>query len=146
MFWISIFTIEVKIMGSLCALILCYMADILLLDNFIVESKQCNSVYDPGTDANMWAFCSQQMIKKKKTTRVWISVYKHSNLTLTQKTRDFKVNKYNVFIFYVYFIYVYVHTHTHIYWSKHLQKTRKRLLLFDKKRRQRYGLFKILSS
>lgn len=40
-------------MGSLCALILCYMADILLLDNFIVESKQCNSVYDPGTDANM---------------------------------------------------------------------------------------------
>lgn len=146
MFWISIFTIEVKIMGSLCALILCYMADILLLDNFIVESKQCNSVYDPGTDANMWAFCSQQMIKKKKKLQECESVFTNIVIWLWHKTRDFKVNKYNVFIFYVYFIYVYVHTHTHIYWSKHLQKTRKRLLLFDKKRRQRYGLFKILSS
>lgn len=71
--------------------------------------------------------------KKKQTTRVWISVYKHSNLTSTQKTRNFKVNECIYFYVYLFYICVCAYTYTHIYWSKHFQKTRKRLFLFDKK-------------
>ena len=145
MFWISILTTEVKIMGSFFALILCYMADILILDNF--THSRIKTV-----QFSVWSrdWCKYVSIlfppndKKKNKLQdcesVFIVLQCYSNLTSTQKTRNFKVNKYNAFIFmYLFYICVcahthtHTHTHTHIYWSKHFQKTRKRLLLFDKK-------------
>ena len=58
------------------------------------------------------------MIKKKNKLQdcesVFIVLQCYSNLTSTQKTRNFKVNKYNAFIFmYLFYICVCAHTHTH---------------------------------
>lgn len=52
---------------------------------------------------------------KKKTNYKSVNQCLHSNLTSTQKTRNFKVNECIYFYVYLFYICVYVHTHTYIY-------------------------------